>query len=112
MDLTFANASIDGIISAATTHHLVSPISSADYEDLGEVTNAVSPVINNGVIIALNGHSTWTVRGTSDLSSLTIGSGASISAPAGKTLTMTVNGTPTTITRGQTYTGNVELAVS
>ncbi len=91
---------------------MVSPISSANYQELGEVTNTVSPVINNGVIIALNGHSIWTVRGTSYLSSLTIGSAASVAAPVGKTLTMTITGAPTTITQGQTYAGNVKLTVS
>jgi hypothetical protein len=112
MDLTFDNASIDGVISAATTHHLVSPISSANYQDLGEVTNGPSPVINNGVIVALQGRSNWIVPGTSYLSSLSIGSAASVVAPAGKTLTMTVNGTPTAITPGRTYTGNIELTIS
>ena len=112
MDLTFDNASIDGVISTATTTHLVSPISSANYQDLGEVTNAPSPVINNGVIVDLTGHSTWTVPATSYLSSLTIGTRDAVRAPAGKTLTMTVNGTPTTITPGQTYTGDIELAVA
>jgi hypothetical protein len=112
MALTFNDASLNGVISAATTRHLVDPISSANYQDLGEVTNAVSPVVNNGVIVSLNGHSVWTVRGTSYLSSLTIGSAASIAAPTGKTLAMTINGTPTTITPGQTYAGNIELTVS
>jgi hypothetical protein len=69
-------------------------------------------LINNGVIVDLNGHSTWTVPGTSYVSSLTIGAGAAVKAAGGKTLAMTVNGTPTTITPGQTYTGNIELAVS
>jgi len=50
--------------------------------------------------------------GTSYLSSLTIGSAAAVAAPAGKTVTMTVNGTPTAITPGNTYSGNIKLTVS
>lgn len=111
MDLTFDDSKIDGVISAATTVHDVSPIDAANYYDLGHVTNTPSAVINNGVIVNLEGQSTWEVPGTSYLSSLTVGDGASIIAPNGKTVTMTVNGTPTTIRPGSTYTGNIELTV-
>jgi len=52
------------------------------------------------------------VPGTSYLSSLTIGSAAAATAPAGKPLTMTVSGTPTTITLCQTYTGEIELTAA
>lgn len=112
MALTFDNSSVDGVISAATTRHLVNPITAANYQDLGEVANTVSPVINNGVIVDLEGNSKWTVPGTSYLSKLVIGSGASVTAPQGRTVTMTVNGTPTPIQPGNTYTGDVELTVS
>ena len=112
MILTFDDSSIQGVISAASTHHLVSPISSSNYQDLGEVTNTVAPVINNGVIVTLEGNSKWTVPDTSYLSKLVIGSNAIINAPDGRTVSMTVNGTPTPIVPGNTYTGNVELSVS
>ncbi len=110
MVLTFDRASIDGVISAASTHHLVSPISAGNYQDLGEVTNAPAPVINNGVIVNLTNGSRWTVTGASYLSKLTVGAGAAVTAPAGHTLSMTVNGTPTTIVPGSTYTGAITLS--
>ena len=112
MDLTFDSSQIDGAISAATTVHDVSPISASNYEDLGHVTNTPSAAINNGVIVNLEGQSTWKVASTSYLSSLTVGNFASVIGAGGKSLTMTVNGTPTTIQPGQTYTGDIELSVS
>jgi len=112
MALTFDDSSIDGVISAASTHHLVSPITAADYQDLGEVTNTASPAINNGVIVDLEGNSTWTVPGTSYLSKLVLGADATVTAPAGHRISMAVNGTPTQIIAGSTYTGDVELMVS
>ena len=112
MALTFDHASVDGVISAAGTHHLVSQITAANYQDLGEVTNPVSPVINNGVIVSLQNGSAWTVTETSYLSKLTVAAGASVRAPAGRTVTMTVNGTTIALVPGHTYSGNIELTVS
>jgi hypothetical protein len=112
MDLTFDGSSVAGVISAATTQHVVSPISSANYQDLGEVTNTASPVVNNGVIVDLEHHSSWKVTGTAYLSSLTLDAGSAVTAPAGKTVRMTVNGTPTTIAAGGSYTGDIKLTVS
>jgi hypothetical protein len=112
MDLTFKRSSIAGVISAATTQHVVSTISSANYQDLGEVTNAVSPVVNNGVIVGLEDGSDWKVTGTSYVSSLRLDTGSHVTAPVGKTVTMTVNGTPTAITPGSSYTGDIKLTIS
>lgn len=112
MDLTFDSSTVDGVISAATTKHVVSPISSANYQDLGEVTNSVSPVINNGVIVDLEKGSRWKVTGTSYLSSLALDATSAVTGPAGETVTMTVNGVPTAIIPGNTYTGNIKLTVS
>lgn len=110
--LTLADSDLTGVVSASTTTHAQDTISAADYQQLGVVTNTPGEVVNNGVIVDLTGASTWTVTGTSYLSSLTVGADAGVAAPAGHTLTMTVDGVPTTITPGQTYTGNVVLTVS
>ncbi|HEX3690860.1 MAG TPA: hypothetical protein VHV28_14265, partial [Solirubrobacteraceae bacterium] len=72
----------------------------------------ISPVVNNGVIVTLGGRSAWTVTGTSYLSKLTIAKTATVSAPRGRHLAMTVNGVSTPITPGSTYSGNVALSVS
>jgi hypothetical protein len=67
--------------------------------------------VNNGVIVSFDKKSVWTVAGTSYLTSLTVARGAVIKAPAGKTLTMTVNGVKTEIAPGS-YTGKIVLKVS
>lgn len=107
MALTFARASITGVITASTARHALDTITAADYRQLGEVTNTPAPVVNNGVIVDLQAGSSWTVTGTSYLSSLTIRTGASIQAPSGHTLTMTVDGVATPISPGRTYAGAI-----
>jgi hypothetical protein len=54
---------------------------------------------------------TWVVQETTALRELTIAEGASVAAPEGKALTLTVNGTGTTIAPG-TYKGDIVLSVS
>ncbi len=46
--LNLDDTRLEGVVSASTTHNAVSTITSADYKQLGEVTNTPSPVINNG----------------------------------------------------------------
>jgi hypothetical protein len=55
--------------------------------------------------------STWEITESANLSKLTIGEGAVIKAPEGKSLTMTVNGVETPITAGS-YTGKIALTVT
>ncbi|RAQ98478.1 hypothetical protein A4R35_23250 [Thermogemmatispora tikiterensis] len=111
MVLTFNKARLTGVISASLARHAVSTITSAHYQQLGEVSNTPSPVINNGVIVTLNAGSGWTVTGTSYLSKLVLAPGATLTAPAGHTLALTVDGVPTPIVSGQSYSGNIVLAV-
>lgn len=111
MALTFNNSRIEGVISASQTHHVISTISSAQYKQLGEVTNIVHPVINNGVIVNLNSGSRWTVTGTSYLSKLVVASNAAITTSDDHSVAMTINGVPTTIVPGSTYTGSIVLTV-
>jgi len=110
--LTFDDSTVDGVISASTTDHAVDTITAAEYDQLGKVTNTVGPVVNNGVIVELAGDSAWTVNGTSYLSSLTVGPDASVLAPAGKTLSMSVDGVITPLEAGHSYTGNLVLTLS
>jgi hypothetical protein len=111
MVLTFDNSRIEGVISASQTRHHVSTITSAEYKQLGEVTNTVQSIINNGVIVNLNSGSRWTVTGTSYLSKLVVAANAAVSAPGGHSVTMTVDGVPTAIVAGSTYTGSIVLTV-
>jgi hypothetical protein len=69
-------------------------------------------VVNNGVIVTLKNGARWTVTGTSYLSALSIGSDASVVAPSGKTVSLTVGGTAQSLTPGSSYTGAITLTVA
>jgi hypothetical protein len=62
------------------------------------------------VIVNLKNGSVWTVTGTSCLTSLTIDN-ASIIAPEGSKVEMTLNGAEKEIETGQTHTGNIVLSL-
>jgi len=111
LDLAFDDSRLTGVISASEAHHAISEIDSSEYRQMGEVTNTPSEVVNNGVIVDLEGASRWTVTGTSYLSNLTVGSGAKVTAPKGESVTMTVDGVATAIVPGTTYTGQITLSV-
>ncbi len=107
--LKFDGSRVTGVITSSTAKHAKDTIAAEDYQLLGEVTNTPSAAVNNGVIVSLKG-STWTVTGTSYITSLTIGDDSSIAALEGYKLTMTVNGVEKTIKPG-TYKGNIVLTV-
>jgi hypothetical protein len=102
--LNFDGSRIAGVLSASRARHHVDTITSADYLQLGEVTNTPSPVVNNGVIVNLDGGSTWQVAGTSYLSSLTVSADSRVRG------TMTVDGVATPIVPGHTYTGTITVS--
>lgn len=110
--LTFDRARVAGVISATASKHHVDTITAANYWELGEVTNTVGAVVNNGVLVTLGSGSRWTVTGTSYLSKLAVDADARVTAAPGRTLTMTVNGATTAITPGHTYAGAITLTVS
>ncbi|MHC3472742.1 hypothetical protein ACYF6T_29185 [Streptomyces sp. 7R007] len=112
MVLTFEDSTVEGVISATRAKHRVSSIDASTFYELGIVTNTAQAAVNNGAIVKLGGGSTWTVTGTSYLTSLTLASDAAVKAPRGKTVTMTVDGTETAIAAGGTYTGAITLTVA
>jgi len=112
MTLTFDRSQVTGRITSSTARHAIDTITAADYRQLGEITNTPAPAVNNGVLVDLRAGSRWTVTGTSYLTRLAVAAGASITAPAGHTLTMTVDGVPTAIVPGAAYTGAIVLTVS
>ncbi len=103
-----------GAITAGRQYHKTYKPGDKIYPDtpreLGNVGCLPAPVVCNGVIVTLLAGTSWTVTGTSYLSSLTIGEGASVEAAPGCTLMLTVDGTETPLAAG-TYTGNVVLTV-
>ncbi|WP_416984453.1 hypothetical protein [Streptomyces sp. T028] len=109
--LTFDGSTVEGVLSASVSRHAVDSISSAEYAELGQVTNTVQPVVNNGVLVTLTGGSRWAVTGTSYLSVLTLDADSTVTGPDGGAVTMTVDGTPTEPAPGRTYSGAITLSV-
>lgn len=110
LKLTLDNTTLTGQVSASSVKH-VGKVTEANYQELGHVTNTPCAAVNNGVIVELKNASKWTVTETSYLTSLTVGEGCTLAAPAGKTLTVTVDGAETAVAAGQTYTGAIVLTV-
>ena len=75
------------------------------------VTNTAGPTINNGALVSLVDGADWAVTSTSYLTKLSVGAGSHVAAPRGKHLSMTVDGVPTAIAAGATYTGAIVLSV-
>ncbi|NEA98465.1 hypothetical protein [Streptomyces sp. SID13726] len=112
MVLTFEDSTVTGVISATRTKHRVPSIDASTFYELGIVTNTAQAAVNNGVVVRLNSGSTWTVTGTSYLTSLTLAADAAVRAPRGKKVTLTVDGTATALTAGTAYTGALVLTVA
>lgn len=108
--VTMENVSYTGRISASTARHNVSVISKENLQELGQVHNTVSPVVNNGVIVTATSDSTWTVTGNCCLSALHLCDGGSITAPSGMALAFTVNGQEMPLVCGK-YRGDIRLTV-
>ena len=110
--LNLAASRVVGTITATLATHSVDTITSANWWELGKVSNVAQPVINNGVIVSLTGGSRWTVTGTSYLSALSLDATSSVSGPDRKPVTMTVDGAATEIKPGGSYTGAIVLTVT
>jgi hypothetical protein len=110
--LHFAASRVTGVISATLAEHSVQVIDSSNWWELGHVSNTARPAINNGVIVTLTGGSNWTVTGTSYLTALTLDATSAVTGSPGGKVTMTVDGTPTAITPGGSYTGAIVLSAA
>ncbi len=113
LGLNLKSTKLTGIVSAATQAYRegLTVILEDNRMELSNVTQTAAPAINNGVIVSLDEKSVWTVTGTSYLTALTLADGASLTAPEGKTLTMTVDGVETAVNPGA-YTGQIVLTVA
>ncbi|MFT4306248.1 MAG: Ig-like domain-containing protein [Microbacterium sp.] len=112
--LNLDGSAVAGLITSSTSVHDVATISYDDgegYTNIGEVTNTATTPVNNGVIVSLADSSTWTVTGTSYLTSLTTDATSSIVGVDGRAVTLsggTIGSTPVSpseLTAGETYTG-------
>lgn len=129
--VTFSNATITGAITTATHWNEfevrgvdapANPFDTANYEyspwiGLGKTVYGLPDNDKDGVVdpfglkATFKADSKWVVEKTSYLTGLTIEKGASIVAPAGHRLRMTVNGVWTPVRPG-TYSGTIVLSVS
>jgi hypothetical protein len=107
----FENATITGAITTCTAE----PVGEASYEKyylIGEVVQTYcASEDEHGISASLDGTSTWVVDKTSYLTGLTLADGASVKAPEGRSLTMTVDGKTTPVAPG-TYEGKIVMTVS
>ena len=108
--LKFTGSNVAGAITATLAEHHVDKITSANWWELGAVTNTPQAAINNGVIVSLASRSTWTVTGTSYLTALSLDATSAVTGPRGGQATMTVNGKATAITPGASYTGAIVIS--
>jgi hypothetical protein len=111
MAINLDKSSITGVISASESHHPSPKITKANQTEFHSITDTVRPAVNNGVIVNLTNGSTWTVTGTSYITSLTIADGSAVTAPEGSKVTMTVNGVKKEIKAGK-YSGKITLTLN
>jgi len=117
MEISLENATLTGAITTAkatiaskqTADHL--PVKE-HYYLMGEVKNIFQPTGEKyGVKVSVDGSSKWIIDQTSYLTELNLAQGGSISAPAGFSLAMMVNGKPAQVKAGA-YTGKIVLQVT
>jgi len=120
MNLSFENATVTGAICSAVGEHAVGPngeklVMQDDpglYYLIGKQQETCAETEDpNGATVQLKDGSRWVVNKTSYLTGLTIADGATISAPQGSTVTLTVNGRATPIAAGD-FSGRIVLEIS
>jgi hypothetical protein len=118
LELTLGQgAFLQGVVTSATSKHIDEKgrdnnlFTIDQYYYLGHVVD--QPLYNgvNPISVTLTEDARWIVTGTSLLSSLTLDAQATLTAPQGKTLSMTVDGVPTELLPGS-YTGEIRLTIA
>lgn len=113
LGVTLVNTTLSGQISSASASYRegVEWINEYNRQELSNITQQAAPTINNGVVVNVDTDSTWFVEGTNYLTKLIVGEHALILPPAGKKLTLTVDGKETTLTQDTIYEGTIVLSV-
>lgn len=113
LGLTLKNTKITGAISSAVQWYRegLNLIDESNRLEMANITQAAAPTVNNGVIVALDETSVWTVTETSYITALELSVGAVVQAPEGKTLLVTLDGEKIELVPG-TYTGKIVLNIS
>jgi hypothetical protein len=109
--VTFEKTAITGAITTAAAAAVGKP-SKENYRLIGKIKNTYHATDDKkGVMVSLDGKSTWTVDKTSYLNGLTVSEGAVINAPKGFKVLMTVDGILKEIKAGA-YKGRIVLSVT
>jgi hypothetical protein len=116
MEIALEKASLTGAITTANAvlaaHQTPTGGPTKEiYYMMGEVKNIYAPTNEHyGLKVSVDGASKWTVDQTSYLTEFNVAEGATVSAPKGFSLTMTVNGAETPVKAGS-YAGKIVLQV-
>lgn len=112
MHVVLQNATLtSGISTATAAPRSGKEPTEATRDEIGDVVNTFGPHAEKCQIsVFVDGRSHWVVDKTSYLNDLTIAPGASVAAPAGRTLSLTVDGVATPIKAGA-YRGAIVLHV-
>lgn len=110
-------AKLTGVITASSSKHIDeygrdnNTFTKEQYYYLGHVTN--TPYSNgcNNVKVTLSDDAVWTVTSKSILAELNIGDNASVTAPDGKALAVTVDGSKIVLEKGRSYTGLIVIDI-
>lgn len=112
MYVVLQNSTITGSISTATQAPVQGTPTKETYQLIGRMKHTYGKTDNaKGLDVKLDGASKWVVDETSYLTGLTLGEGASISAPEGSTVTLSVNGKDQPIAAGN-YKGAIVVKVT
>jgi hypothetical protein len=113
MIIRLEKSMLNGGISTAMAEPSTGKTATADtYYLIGDVKNTFAPSKEkNSLRLTVGDGSTWTIDKTSYLTSLTIASGASVTAKPGSAVTLKVNGVSKPIAAG-TYSGKITLEVT
>jgi len=113
LGVNMKNAQVTGVISAAVQAYPegVTEITPDSWQDISNIVQTAAKPVNNGVVVSIDGASTWSVPGTSYITALTIEEGGKIEGVDGKKVSMTVDGAATEIKAGS-YKGEIVLTVA
>lgn len=119
LELIFGdNARVTGRIAPTSSIHIDengnqnTHFGMEQYYHLGHLRNRVHYNGANDISLTLEGDAVWTVRDSSLLTKLVIGADASLRAPEGKTLTVSVDGKPVDCRPGMELEGQIVLEIA
>ena len=103
---------VEGVISSAEASYRegLEIIDESNRLELGNIRQTAAPTINNGVMLHMDGESSWYVRGKSYLTELMLEEHALILPYGGKKVKMTVDGEERKILPGL-YRGKIVLSL-